>query len=186
MNRVLIFLGGAVAGSAATLLGLHIIGKRREAQLDATEEEWKEVEIDLEEYRRKKEEQKEMDLKEIEEYNETASQYIEKQKEVPERTLEPWIMSDDDWKESPYERAYYTYFSMDNLLVDEHCQIVGDGRCGEDFVDTLEAEGVVHVCNEELETNFEITYKDDESYSEVLNKEQGWMGEDDFSEEDLM
>ena len=104
--------------------------------------------------------------KQSEEYNEKIKEYAEEHKEPSQIILEPWIMSDEDWEESPYEKAYYTYYAQDNVLVDEHMEIVADGRCGEDYKDICEINGVVHVCNEELETNFEITYYDESSYTE--------------------
>lgn len=172
MKGLIIFCGGAVTGAAITLGVLTALSKKRGKDYVPDEHSydgWEEVDVDLSKEPETDKEKKEVN-KDIQEqaaaYNEKIKEYAAEHREKPIRVLEPWIMEDDEWNESPYEKAYYTYYALDDVLVDDNMQIVADGRCGTEFVDICKADNIVHVCNEELETNFEICYYDESTYAE--------------------
>lgn len=180
MKGIVIFVGGALTGAAVTLGALSIIYKRRQKEnpddIFEEEDDWKEVQVDMETIQPEPEgelmNKEDINIQEAEKQNEIMKEYVAQHREPDTIILEPWIMSDEDWKLSPYEKAYYTYFAQDDLLVDEHGDVITDDRCGDMYVDIVETEGICHICNEDLETNFEITLNDDESYHELVNEHE--------------
>lgn len=180
MKGVLIFAGGVLTGAAATFGVLAVIQKKR-AKYDVSEEE-----IDIsrddswEEYSPEEEEKEKVNTKEEDnsmneninvdianEHNDLVNKYAAEHREVPDIFLEPILFTEEEFRESPYDKVGYTYLQKEDILLDENGAMVVDDRCGEAYADTCIQEGVAYVCNEELEQLFEITLDSESTYEDM-------------------
>lgn len=184
MNKLLIFACGALTGAAATLGAMAImynIKKHNSEEFDDFDD-WEEVDIsDCEIPQPKPEENKEQENemninKEISNANnELVKEYVSANKEQEVPSIEPWIMKDEEWEESPYEKAYLTYYAVSDVLADENLRMIDDNRCGSDYINNFE-NGVVHVCNEDEQVNYEIRYFDGNSFEEdTMNADEDFF-----------
>lgn len=175
MKGLLIFVGGAVTGSAATLGIMALIHKKRNKQNDNVDIEmsydgWETVDnidINKEDKVEEKEVLDEKALEEAENYNKIASDYVTEHRETPERVLEPVFLTKEEFEESPFQHNYYQWFTQDQVLVDDNLAIVDDNRCGLDFINKVEEEGICWVTNDELEQVYEIERFDDASIDDI-------------------
>ena len=177
MKGVLIFISGAFTGSAATLGVMALIHKKRnkndEPDIEMSYEGWESVSVDnldIKKEEEKSEDNKVLDEKAIEEaenYNRIASDYVTEHRESPERVLEPVFLTKEEFEDSPFQHNYYQWFTQDQVLVDDNLTVVDDNRCGLDFIEKVEEEGICWVTNDELEQVYEIERFDDASIDDL-------------------
>lgn len=175
MKGILIFLSGAATGAAVTyLIGKRIFDKKYEEEcLDLWEE------VDVEEFKRAKEEKK--DKEEIKKmptneeidiadrHNEAVLKHVEQHREPEITVKEPVLVDKQEWDDCRYTHSCYQYFAIDNLLIDDQLHVVNSDICGTDYIDVCERDGVAYVRNDEEEEIFEIEYYDYRTYEEVKN-----------------
>ena len=168
MKGLLIFAGGVVTGAAITLGVMGIIYKRRNnaEENDDFFSDWEEITpVPKPEKEEPKENKMKVDKSISEAQNDIVKEYVSNHKELPKAEIDPWIMTDEEWNESPYEKAYLTYYAVSDVLADENLRMIDDNRCGSEYVDNF-VNGIVHVCNEDEQVNYEIRYFDGNSFEE--------------------
>lgn len=178
MKGALIFIGGVITGAAVTLGAIAVIENRNRKKYknyDLNEDDlyerykgWEKFEPDVPEESNKEnvDMMSEKETKEAEEYNRMTAEYVEKNKEVV-RVLEPVLLSREDFENSPFQHNYYQWFTKDQLLVDDELCVVTDNRCGREFIEVVERDGIAWVTNDEIEEVFEIERFDDCSIDDL-------------------
>lgn len=179
MKGILIFVGGAFTGSAATLGIMALVRKKRAKksedefdEIDMSYDGWETVSMDnidikKEEKSEDKEVLDEKALAEADNYNKIASDYATEHRETPERVLTPVFLTKEEFEDSPFQHNYYQWFTQDQVLVDDNLCVVDDNRCGLDFIDKVEEEGICWVTNDEIEQVYEIERFDDASIDDL-------------------
>lgn len=174
MKGILIFTGGVITG-ASIALGVSAFIKHRRDKYEFYDLNEEDLYEDCEPYvpeESKEPEKKENEMisneeqKEADEFNKVVSDYVEENKEII-RVLEPTLLTKEEFDESPFTHCYYQWFTQDQLLVDDELNVVTDNRCGRDFVDIVERDGICWVTNDEIEEVYEIEKFDDCSIDDI-------------------